>query len=573
MTTEAKRPEIRWRWVASRVFPFAILLGAVAALLGVRAWLPLAPPPFRRRLTELFLRILLVGYAAALALALPTAIGAGWALLRVRRRRARSPKLARLFLLATSCLTGIAFAEMTAVAWLAWSHRMPSLPARFAASPPDEISVVVLGGSSGLGYPYNPWCSPGQIVAWGLERALPGRRVALDIRAKMGASLEREHQGLASLKRRPDLLIVYAGNNEFLARFEGSRDAALDEVPLDPLLGRVYRASLASPLCRLIHETVSKNRLGGPPPPIAHPRLIDPPAVTPSEFAAVLDDFRRRLGSIVADCQRIGTTAVLVIPPGNEGGFEPNRTVLPSSVSEAEREALTEEFATARTAEEVDAAAAIGRYRTLIERQPRFAEAHFRLARLLERDGDPDVACRHYILARDLDGYPVRVTSPFQDAFREVASRTGCILIDGPEIARAASPRGIIDDHLIHDAHHPTLLGQVALSRAILAALRERHAFGWERGDIPIIDAIACAEHFRMDGEAWQAVCARSSTFYRDFAVGRYDPSERLAKMRRFAEAGAKIAAGAPPEETGVPGVGIPRSELPRGSPRRSPSP
>ena len=563
MTTEMAEPRLRWRWVVSRAMPIAMIIAALAGLLAISSWLPLTSPSLRRGLTEGFLRALLIGYATILGMAIPIAIGSGWALRRGRSRRVRRPGLGRCFLLSLSCLVGLTLAEITAAAWLGWSHRLPSLPTRFPDSPPDELSIVVLGGSSGLGYPYNPWCSPGQILAWGLERALPDRKVALDIRAKMGASLEREHRSLAGLGRRPDVVIVYAGNNEFLARFEGSRDAALNEAPLDPILGRVYRASLASPLCRLIYETVSKNRLGGPPPPIEHPRLIDPPAVTPSEYDAILDDFHRRLGSIVADCQGIGAIAVLVIPPGNEGGFEPNRTVLPVSVSETERDSLTKEFESARA---LEAGRAIGRYRSLIERQPRFAEAHFRLARLLEQRGDVDGARRHYILARDFDGYPVRVTTPFQEVFREVADRTGCILIDGPEVARAASPRGIVDDHLIHDAHHPTLVGQVAISRAILVALRERHAFGWDRGEVPAIDAAACADHFNIDREAWQAVCARSSTFYRDFAVGRHDPAERLAKMHRFAEAGAKIGAGVPPAETGVPGVGISKAGSPSGS-------
>jgi tetratricopeptide (TPR) repeat protein len=518
-------------------------------------------------LTGGFLRTLQVGYAAVLGLGLPILVGSTWALLLARRRGARRPGVARLALLSGSCLFALACAEVAAAAWLAWWHRMPALPTRFAASQKDELSVVVLGGSSGLGYPYNPWCSPGQILAWGLERALPGRKVSLDIRARMGHSLEMEHRALASLDRRPDLLVIYAGNNEFLARFEGSRDAALDEAPLDPFLNALYRASLASPLCRLMYETVSKNRLGGPPPPIAKPRLIDPPAVTPSEYAAVLDDFRRRLAALVAWAEGVGAVPVLVIPPGNESGFEPNRTVLPESATKAEREALTAEFRAARDAEAIDQAKSLETYRSLIARQPRFAEAHFRLARLLERAGDVDEARRHYLRARDLDGYPVRVTTDFQDAFRDVAARSGCILIDGPEVARAVSLRGIVDDHLIHDAHHPTLLGQVALARAILRALRERRAFGWDQGEAPAIDLAETAAHFGLGREAWEAVCARSSTFYRDFAVGRYDPSERLDKMRRFAEAGAKIAAGVAPEDTGVPGMGVPRPEVARGSP------
>ena len=35
----------------------------------------------------------------------------------------------------------------------------------------------------------------------------------------------------------------------------------MHEAPLDPILDRLYRLSLASSLCRLVYETVSKNRL------------------------------------------------------------------------------------------------------------------------------------------------------------------------------------------------------------------------------------------------------------------------------------------------------------------------
>src|SRR5262249_9801394 len=143
-----------------------------------------------------------------LALALIGAFGSARALLRARRRGVRRPGLARLLLLCASSLVGMAGVEAAAAAWLAWAHRMPALPTGFLPSPAGELSIVVLGGSAGLGYPYNPWCSPGQIVARELGRALPGRRFVLDLGAKMGATLEVEHQGLTRLTRKPDLMII-----------------------------------------------------------------------------------------------------------------------------------------------------------------------------------------------------------------------------------------------------------------------------------------------------------------------------------------------------------------------------
>jgi hypothetical protein len=554
---------LRWRWVAWRAGPLMFLLAAAAVWVALLPWIPLFPQRLGRLLTEWFLRALLVGYAATLAVAVLGGLGLAVYVLRGRRRKLRRPIAARLWLLCASSLLGLAGVELGAVLWLAWLHRLPVLPERFTdPAPPGAISVVVIGESSARGYPYQPWVSVGQIVGWELEKALPGRRVTVDVRAEVGTDLERMHQGLAGLTRRPDVLIIYAGHNEFLTRYDSARDAALQEAPLDPVLDRLYRLSLHSALCRLIYETVNHNRLGGPPPPLHQHHLIDPPAVTPSEYAAVVADFHRRLEAIVGYCERIGCVPVLLIPPGNEGGFEPNRSVLADTVSQAERARLTGDFATAHAGEVGDPARALASYRAILERHRGFAEVHFRAARLLERLGDVAAANRHYIQARDCDGYPVRCPEPFQAAYRAVARRHGCILIDGLTVLRRICPHGILDDHAFHDGHHPALAGQVALAQAVLCELLARQALGWRGASgpdraTPTIDLAETATHFGIDAEKWVVVCARAATYYRDFSWTRYDRTERLAKQRLYEEAGRKIARGIPPEETGVPGLGV----------------
>jgi hypothetical protein len=546
----------------------------VSACLALGPWIPLFPRRLGRPLTEWFLRGLLVGYALTLVTAGLGVVGLGWLVLqgRRRKRRVRWPIAARLWLLSASCLIGLAGVELGAALWLAWSHRLPILPTRFPQPPdPHETSIVVIGESSARGYPFQPWVSVGQIVAWQLQNDVPAQQVSVDVRAEVGKDLEQMHQSLAKLTRRPDVLIVYCGHNEFLTRYDSARDAGLQEAPLDPILDRLYRLSLHSALCRLIYETVNKNRLGGPPPLLHQHHLIDPPAVTPSEYAALVADFQRRLEAIAGWCERIGCVPVLVIPPGNEAGFEPNRSVLADTVSSAERDRVRRAFTAARAAEADDSAGALARYQAILARHPEFAEGHFRAARLLERAGDHIAANRHYIEARDRDGYPVRCPTPFQDAYRAVARRHGCILVDGLAVLRRICPHGILDDHAFLDAHHPSLAGQVALAQAILHGLRARDWLDQRPrprrrepkpkpkpgGSAPTIDLAQTAAHFGIDAEKWVVVCARAATHYRDFSWARYDRTERLAKQRLYEEAGRKIAQGIPPEATGLPGLDV----------------
>ena len=221
-----------------------------------------------------------------------------------------------------------------------------------------------------------------------------------------------------------------------------------------------------SPLCALIQETVESNGLGEPPPPEVTRQLVDVPVCTSEEYAARLDDFRLRLEAIVAHCEQTGTLAVLLIPPGNDSGFEPNRSVLPSWTSRAERASFASRCLANRAIEATEPARAIAEYQSLLAEQPGFAEAHYRLARLLERAGDRSEASRHDRLVRDLDGLPMRCPGDFQQVYREIAARhPAAMLVDGQAIVDAASPPGIGNDWLFLDAMHPSVRGHAPWPR------------------------------------------------------------------------------------------------------------
>jgi hypothetical protein len=420
---------------------------------------------------------------------------------------------------------------------------------------------VIIGGSAAYGLPFETWLSTGRIVAWKLGEAIPGRRVQLDVLAEPGVHLERMHQKLAEYRKRVDLLIIYSGHNEFTYRYSWSRSPEYyyDEIPFRP--GRLLKklAVRFSPLCGMIQEGIEANGLGDPPPPEVTRRLVDVPACTPDEYAERKADFRRRLEAIVAHCDRTGTLAVLLVPPGNDSGFEPNRSTLPAGTPRAEREAFTSRFLAVRAGEESNAARAIQSYRQILTDQPGFAEAHFRLGRLLERSGACQEAEEHYRAARDLDGLPMRCPGDFQAVYREVAARhLEAILIDGQAALAAASPGGILGDPFFLDAMHPSVRGHTLLAQAVLEGLRERRAFGWpESAPAADVDPAACAMHFRLSSETWTVACDWGATFYERTAHIRYDPSERLDWIKRYRQAKSAIAQGCDPARVGLPGIGV----------------
>ena len=79
----------------------------------------------------------------------------------------------------------------------------------------------------------------------------------------------------------------------------------------------------------------------------------------------------------------------------------------------------------------------------LIARQPGFAEAHFRLARLSEWSGLSSKLPAIIVWQGTWTGFPNACQTSFRDAYRRVAERHACILIDGSAELRALSPHGI----------------------------------------------------------------------------------------------------------------------------------
>jgi hypothetical protein len=553
--------------------PFVVLISAELVLPG---WIPTLDRPLRRALTEALLQAVLVGYCAIFVAGLVGPLLLGGLFARSHRRNRFHRGLKRGFVFGLSCLVSLLMLELGSAAWRSWTHRMPSLPTRFVDAPPGEFRIVVLGGSSAAGEPYWPWLSVGQIVAWQLQKSVSDRRFASEILAYPGDSLEMQHQKLAGLMKRPDAVIIYSGHNEFAARFEEEREGWRDERSAFWLRRLAYRVSLSSPFYALAYELISKNRLDRPPSLSLRHELIDPPVASPVESAAILDDFGRRLEAIVAYCDRIGALPILIVPPANEAGYEPSRSTLPAEVTKARRIRLVEQMQQARAVETTDPAFSTRIYRTILEDHQGFAEAHFRLARLLEAQGQMTDAARHYLAALDHDGLPIRCQAPFRAVYRAVTARhPRCLLIDGRRELSEISPNGLLGDHVIHDTHHPTLQGHVALAGAVLRELARVNAFCWKVPiDLPL-DPAACAVHFGMTAERWATTCDRISEHYRRVAIYRYDPEERLRKARVFADAGRRIRQGCSLDQLGLPGIGCNRSpkepslpRLPGESPR-----
>lgn len=551
----------------------AIVVGLLA-LWVVPLWLKVLTPRWLVRRASI---AILWGLLGAVVAAAPAALVLGpWSVFSAAQARRRGDRAAaarglRGVLLASSVLIGLVAMEAASSVVIRSGYNIPELPIRFAddrdrrgPAGTDPIDIVVIGESSARGEPYHPWLSVGQIVGWQLGRVFPGREVRVDVRADGGLCLEQAVLRLVHLERRPEALIVFAGHNEFQTRFGWSRNVRhyVEEGPESPLalleLGRSASSTIA-----LILQSLDRHYGSTPTPRHITRELVDHPICTPAEHAFLREDYRRRLDALASYCGRIGTLPILIVPPSNDGSFEPSRSVLSGDTPAEARREFARAFLAARAIEADDPGAALAAFRRLAYQHPEFAEAHYRLARSLMRAGARDEAREHFIRARDLDALPLRCPSDFRDAVRAVARRHGALLIDAPERLSGMVPAGILDDRFFHDAQHVNLAGIVALAQDVLEQLHGRRAFGWpDATPVPRIEVEETARHFGVDAARWAVICERSADFFARAAFIRYDPEERLQAGGRFTQAARDLAAGRPLPQPAPPGLDLPISIL-----------
>ena len=211
---------------------------------------------------------------------------------------------------------------------------------KFPDPPGDrQIDLVMVGESSAEGVPLQEWLSIDRIVAWQLGRVIPDRPILVKSLATSGETLAQQHRRFVKLDRRPEIVIIYCGHNEFKSRFSPTKTPEYyftDDEP-NTIQALIAQFEQSSPLCGLIADTAEKCRISIPPSLDETRDLVDVPVYSAVEYATRLADFKRRLEAIVTYTERAGAIPVLILPPGNDAGYAPNRSFLPPSTSATAR--------------------------------------------------------------------------------------------------------------------------------------------------------------------------------------------------------------------------------------------
>jgi tetratricopeptide (TPR) repeat protein len=269
---------------------------------------------------------------------------------------------------------------------------------------------------------------------------------------------------------RPDLVVIYSGNNEFM-EVHAERLAAVDATFWSRMADDVRDLNLSRWLVRLVH--------GGPHTPSlatqgdtsdvrnALRHAIEKIELTDADVAQTVDAYASNLDHMVTAAQDHDVDIALMTVPSNwrwrgledlDDGWLGELFGAPGTCTQAEW-ARAIELLDAHVAE----SAPLARHDWLFKR----AVAH-------ERMGQLESARADYRAALNADPTRRRALDVANERVREIAARRGVPLVDAVEFLAARTENGILGFETFYDNVHLTPRSAVLLAGEVMRVLQEQ---------------------------------------------------------------------------------------------------
>jgi lysophospholipase L1-like esterase len=347
--------------------------------------------------------------------------------------------------------------------------------------PEKMVRVVLIGESTIQGFPHPPNLTAAEFLERFLRARLGGRPVdVINCGVTAVASYPLRKIVRDAMMLEPDLVIIYAGHNEYFGAFGVASAQGAGSRPWQMALTLAVRSTAAFQAAYLAMDALRGTAAASPSgteAPAGGGGLMEKMARV--ELIAADSPLRRlaarsleaSISEMLDTCKASGAKVLLCSLAANERDQPPIRSAEPDGPHAPEWRRL---HAAAMDAFSSGPKAAQALLREALRLGPNHAATHFYLARTLELEGATTEALKHYRRARDLDAMPWRATTQFNDLLRACAERAGVPFAD-VDAAFHAEAGGAPGWRLFADHLHPSLEGQALLARAWLDAIaRER---------------------------------------------------------------------------------------------------
>ncbi len=416
-----------------------------------------------------------------------------------------------------------------------------------ATKAPGTIRIFTLGASTTLGYPYMMNGSFPAILRDRLRERFPGRTIEV---VNLGVTAVTSHTvldfGRWCLDQEPDLLVVYAGHNEYYgalgvgsSQFVGS----------SRWMVRTYLALHHSRLFLALKAavtgiassvgTAAENRTGTLMEVMARKTTIPFGSET---YRQGLDTYRANIEALLNEAGGRGVPVVLSTLVSNLKDLRPMEPVVPDGWTEDDRLSLDRDMASVDSLVSMNrldqADAILEKWRSLDSSNASIAYAYGTIASVRGASND---ARQWFERARDLDGLRFRAPSELNRIVRTLAARPGVTLADAESVMVARAPHGLIGREFLLEHVHPNVAGYSVIADAVeppvLAVLAVRGFSASTTGpiDVPInitnVDSIVAAYRIRILVNSWPFTS--KGVTLADLSASTWEEELALAYLRK----------------------------------------
>jgi len=357
--------------------------------------------------------------------------------------------------------------------------KTPQLYSVPVAKAPGTYRIFVLGESAAMGDP-DPAYGFSRYLEVMLRERFPQMKFEV---VNTGSVAINSHvllpiaKGLA--EQRPDLFIIYSGNNEVVGPFGPGTALTSSAMSLPVIRANLYlRTTRIGQL--LTQVGTPKREWGGMEMFLDKQVPASSPLMKPT-YA----NFEQNLRDTIAVARRSGARVIVSTVATNLRDCGPFGSQHREGLNGQDMEnwsALVQQGANFEDVQAYDQA--LKAYAAALQIDNQYAELEFRIARALWKTGDSAGAKQHFLRARDLDTLRFRADSTINDINRRVAASAGVGLVDADQLFAQNSRDGIVGSELVYEHVHLRPAGNYLLARALFERIAEQLHHPVSSGDV-----------------------------------------------------------------------------------------
>ena len=348
--------------------------------------------------------------------------------------------------------------------------KTPQMYAIPTEKPPGTFRIIVLGESAAMGDP-EPAFGFSRYLDVMLSERYPSMKFEI---VNTGSVAINSHvvlpiaKGLANY--RPDVFIIYSGNNEVVGPYGPGTALTSAGMSLPIIRSSIfYRSTRIGQL--LTKVGTPKKDWGGMAMFLDKQVRASAPLM---KYAYA--NFASNLRDTIAVARNAGARVIVSTVATNLKDCAPFGSLHREGLGpDALRSWSTLVQQGAEQENAGSYAEALKSYRAAVNIDDEYAELAFRIARCLEALGDYNAAREYFLRARELDTLRFRADSKINDVNRSVASSSAAVeLVDADEIFAEESPNGIIGSDLVYEHVHLAPSGNYLLARAMFLQIAKQ---------------------------------------------------------------------------------------------------